>query len=577
MNTVKKDDNSTLNFVTIDNTHYTIQGDIIAQGGFAQVKIMEDSGGNTCLAKILPKSKTTNEQVLQETEILKDKGISKGMTETTDNYIIQMEDLGTSVKKKLEDAQKNPMTDKERLDLAIGAGAAIYGLHQGRVETLLGRSYTHRDVKPENFVVSKNGKVRLIDYGTALPWPKKKLPWNGERDQVSSLYVPHARQGGYEYTGEEKDIFMLKRVLSLSNPWEGGMPDETFKEQYPSILTDEICDRLELKPYLKTNCEDDVKYNLSAASLTAILIRARLLEEEKDSPTPSIQSISYEDLKDPEKALAMINLYEEAIAESKSLTDIAEILQDPHAIRALAAIKAMDCYIKKHNIKIQPTIIGQLKKATSHEEACVIIYLKALQIEHAMEFYDPDIIMGLYILMQRPYALNTQKNANLILTDVTLAQAIIKLEKDGIEDQILGNLFKYAEMKHNLPENPHSDDDVLVAVHTPDTPKPPPAVLIPPVVHTPDALKLIVPNTASFFKNTPPSDILCMGGFAVAIAAALATVTLLSCGAGGVIATALLGKLLIASISTMFAGIATGFGGAAYSSYVEEASIAPTA
>lgn len=164
--------------------------------------------------KLIPKNETLEERVKREIQItaklnhpnivtLHDFLVSK------DFYIVVMEFVeGVSLRKMLEKRKKIPW-DK-----------AVYIIYQvaSALEEAHKNSVVHKDIKPENILISKDGKVKLADFGISSLITRRK-----EGTVSGTLGYMSPEQISGKYVDETSDIYALGVVfyemLTGTNPF----------------------------------------------------------------------------------------------------------------------------------------------------------------------------------------------------------------------------------------------------------------------------------------------------------------------------------------------------------------------
>lgn len=199
-----------------------------------------------------------------------DVGEDKGM------YYIVMELIeGITLKQYIQ--RKGRLTVKEAVSIAIQVAQGIECAHSNKI--------IHRDIKPQNILISKEGKVKVTDFGIARAASSNTINSNvmGSVHYIS----PEQARGGY--IDEKSDIYSLGitmyEMLTGSVPFEG---DTTVSIALMHIQS-EVPDIKEVLPdipisvekivYKCTQKKADRRY-LKIASLITDLKRALINPDE---------------------------------------------------------------------------------------------------------------------------------------------------------------------------------------------------------------------------------------------------------------------------------------------------------
>ena len=126
-------------------------------------------------------------------------------------YFIVMELVeGITLKKYIEKKGKLPV--KEAVSIAIQIAQGIEAAHKNHI--------IHRDIKPQNVIISREGKVKVTDFGIARAASANTINSNA---MGSVHYIsPEQARGGY--IDEKSDIYSLG--ISLYEMLTGKVPFE---------------------------------------------------------------------------------------------------------------------------------------------------------------------------------------------------------------------------------------------------------------------------------------------------------------------------------------------------------------
>lgn len=222
-------------------------------------------------------------------------------------YYIVMELVeGITLKKFIE--KKGKLDVKEAVGIGIQIAQGMEAAHNNHI--------IHRDIKPQNIIISKEGKVKVTDFGIAKAATSNTITSNA---MGSVHYIsPEQARGGY--SDEKSDIYSLGvtlyEMLSGKVPFEGestvtvalahiqdeAVPLEEIDPTMPMSLSKIVQKCMQKKP--------DMRY-MSSAALISDLKRAlsepdgdyvNIVDDEDDfSPTIKFSSDDVNNIKDAAK------------------------------------------------------------------------------------------------------------------------------------------------------------------------------------------------------------------------------------------------------------------------------------
>jgi serine/threonine-protein kinase len=135
---------------------------------------------------------------------------------------------GTSIKNLLGQHQRLPPT--VALSIAYFTSLALHYAHV-KSYTLYGKVYhglIHRDIKPDNIVISKEGLVKLMDFGVARP-SEVSLHTVGAKIVGTLIYLSPEQLNGTQLD-HRSDIFSLGTVLYEMISGNRVFPHKTLQE-----------------------------------------------------------------------------------------------------------------------------------------------------------------------------------------------------------------------------------------------------------------------------------------------------------------------------------------------------------
>jgi serine/threonine-protein kinase len=159
-------------------------------------------------------------------------------------------------------SRHDPVLLENVAQILIDMGASLEHMHEN--------GFMHLDFKPENVLVTRNGKVRLVDFDLAQPIPEQPKKFGKKNPGTPAYMAPEQLQG--QPISHRADIFAYGvsayELLTNQKPFPGETPGEILKKQLDR--TDFVSPR-ELNPDLPL-------------ALEKVIIRCLELEPERRYP-----------------------------------------------------------------------------------------------------------------------------------------------------------------------------------------------------------------------------------------------------------------------------------------------------
>lgn len=202
------------------------------------------------------------------------------------HYIVMELIEGITLKRYIE--KKGYLENREAIGIAIQVGSGIAAAHEQHI--------IHRDIKPQNMIISRDGKVKVADFGIARAVSSQTV----NAAAVGSVHYISPEQARGGYCDERSDIYSfgitLYEMLTGRVPFEG---DNTVTVALahledvlvpPSQYNPEIWDGLEQIILKCTRKRPDERYasmNDVIADLRAVLVDPDYdIEEEPQAADP---------------------------------------------------------------------------------------------------------------------------------------------------------------------------------------------------------------------------------------------------------------------------------------------------
>ena len=176
---------------------------------YVAIKVMksEFSQDKTFVSKFWAEAQSAAGRVNPNVVNVYDVGVENGI------YYIVMELVeGITLKKYIEKRGKLPY--KEAVSIAIKVANGKDAAHQHNI--------VHRDIKPQNIIISKEGKVKVTDFGIAKVASSATINTSASMGSVHYISPEQARGG---YSDERSDIYSLGitifEMLTGTVPFDG--------------------------------------------------------------------------------------------------------------------------------------------------------------------------------------------------------------------------------------------------------------------------------------------------------------------------------------------------------------------
>lgn len=126
-------------------------------------------------------------------------------------YIIMELVNGITLKRYIE--KKGRLTPREAVTVAIQVAMGLAAAHRGHI--------IHRDIKPQNIIISKEGKVKVTDFGIAKASTSNTITSN----VMGSVHYTSPEQARGGYSDEKSDVYSLGvtlyEMLTGKVPYDG--------------------------------------------------------------------------------------------------------------------------------------------------------------------------------------------------------------------------------------------------------------------------------------------------------------------------------------------------------------------
>jgi serine/threonine-protein kinase len=133
-------------------------------------------------------------------------------------YLLMQYVEGSNLKQLL--GRTDPILVQNVAQILIDAAVGLEHVHES--------GFIHLDFKPENILVTRNGRVRLVDFDLAQPKPEAPVKFSGRNTGTPSYMAPE--QLLRQPIDQRADIFAYGvtayELLTYTKPFPGDSPDE---------------------------------------------------------------------------------------------------------------------------------------------------------------------------------------------------------------------------------------------------------------------------------------------------------------------------------------------------------------
>lgn len=161
------------------------------------------------------------------------------------HYIVMELVEGITLKKYVE--KKSRLTTKEAISIAIQVSMGIEAAHNNHI--------IHRDIKPQNIMISKEGKVKVTDFGIAKAASSNTITSN----VMGSVHYTSPEQARGGFSDEKSDIYSLG--ITMFEMFAGRVPfnGDTTVSIAIKHIQDEMPSIREFVPDVPVSVENIVK------------------------------------------------------------------------------------------------------------------------------------------------------------------------------------------------------------------------------------------------------------------------------------------------------------------------------
>ena len=238
------------------------------------------------------------------------------------SYIVMEFVEGITLKEYIK--RKGKLSYKEALSIAIQVSRGIEAAHE--------KNIVHRDIKPQNIIISNDGKVKVTDFGIARASTSNTI----HSEAMGSVHYVSPEQARNGYVSEKSDIYSLGVVMYEMVTGRVPFDGDSTVEIAIKHLKDEITNPTTYAPDLPVSLEKIIlKCTQKSAdrrytSMESLLsdLRRSLLHPNEDFVTDS--SLGDETRAISEEELQQIQNYGEEQTEETGVSDESDVYEDEY-------------------------------------------------------------------------------------------------------------------------------------------------------------------------------------------------------------------------------------------------------
>ncbi len=271
--------------------HYELL-DIVAYSGMATIFRARDAEDGSIVALKVPHLKYASDIVFHQRFLREEHiglsvdhpGIIKVLNtrEKSRLYLVMEYVDGELLSKRLQRERRLPV--QTAIDYAVQILDILLYLHD--------RNVVHRDLKPDNIMIMKDGRLKLIDFGIALDTAMRKITWGGLSQPVGTPDYMSPEQIKGQRGSTRTDIYslgvMLYEMLTGRVPFQGDnvytamqakmtgspVPPCQLRREVPAQLEEVVLHAIEREPDDRFSSAKEMRESLTHLDAVTVTDRS---------------------------------------------------------------------------------------------------------------------------------------------------------------------------------------------------------------------------------------------------------------------------------------------------------------
>lgn len=200
-------------------------------------------------------------------------------SEGNTHYIVMEYIEGPTLKQYIR--EKNGLDEKETVTIALQIASALQTAHTNKI--------VHRDIKPQNIILSRNGDIKVTDFGIARATTSSTITLSANAIGSVHYFSPEQARGGF--VDEKSDIYSLGvtmyEMVTNELPFQAESPVSValqhLKEEFPhpSKVKEGVTEKIEAIILKATMKKTELRYQTAAE----IIKDLRLVLNTSEGPT----------------------------------------------------------------------------------------------------------------------------------------------------------------------------------------------------------------------------------------------------------------------------------------------------